>query len=133
MIIKYRLQLIDFMKFIDYVFRSNGGGVTAEAGVPVPEVRCVLAPEDGLGSGYVMTRLEGETIPLLRDVIALVKGRMRLNIELKEHGHERAFPESVVDLIRRSDIALYQAKQDGRNQVIEYRADMDDTAPADHD
>ena len=44
-------------------------GLAAGAGVPVPEVRCVLEPGDGLGSGYVMTRLEGETIPrrILRD------------------------------------------------------------------
>lgn len=40
-----------------------------EAGVPVPEVRCVLEPDDGLDSGYLMTRLEGETIArrILRD------------------------------------------------------------------
>jgi len=38
-------------------------------GVPVPEVRLVLAPGDRLGSGYVMQRLAGETIPrrILRD------------------------------------------------------------------
>jgi aminoglycoside phosphotransferase (APT) family kinase protein len=44
-------------------------GLAAETGVPVPEVRCVLAPEDGLDSGYLMTRLAGETIPrrILRD------------------------------------------------------------------
>jgi len=44
-------------------------GLAAGAGVPVPEVRCVLDPADALGSGYVMTRLEGETIPrrILRD------------------------------------------------------------------
>lgn len=44
-------------------------GLAAQAGVPVPTVRYVLAPEDGLGSGYLMQRLEGETIPrrILRD------------------------------------------------------------------
>jgi aminoglycoside phosphotransferase (APT) family kinase protein len=44
-------------------------GLAAQAGVPVPRVRHVLAPEDGLGSGYLMQRLEGETIPrrILRD------------------------------------------------------------------
>jgi aminoglycoside phosphotransferase (APT) family kinase protein len=38
--------------------------ITAAAGakVPVPHVRFVLAPEDELGSGFVMDRLEGETV-----------------------------------------------------------------------
>ncbi len=40
-----------------------------EGGVPVPKVICVFSPEDGLGPGYVMNRLEGETIArkILRD------------------------------------------------------------------
>lgn len=39
------------------------------AGVPVPTVRHVLAPEDGLGHGFVMNRIAGETIArkILRD------------------------------------------------------------------
>ncbi len=43
--------------------------VAAEQSVPVPAVRFVLDESDALGSGYVMERLEGETIPrkLLRD------------------------------------------------------------------
>lgn len=32
------------------------------AGVPVPAVRRVLRPEDGAGDGFVMDRLEGETL-----------------------------------------------------------------------
>jgi aminoglycoside phosphotransferase (APT) family kinase protein len=31
-------------------------------GVPVPEVLCVLQPEDGLGEGFLMEWLEGETL-----------------------------------------------------------------------
>jgi aminoglycoside phosphotransferase (APT) family kinase protein len=44
-------------------------GLAAQAGVPVPAVRYVLTPDDRLGSGYLMQRLEGETIPrkILRD------------------------------------------------------------------
>ncbi len=40
-----------------------------EAGVAAPRVRCVLTPEDGIGDGYVMDRLPGETIArkILRD------------------------------------------------------------------
>lgn len=39
------------------------------AGVPVPAVRFVLEAEDGIGAGFVMDRVEGETIPrrILRD------------------------------------------------------------------
>jgi aminoglycoside phosphotransferase (APT) family kinase protein len=39
------------------------------AGVPAPVVRYVLQPDDDLGGGFVMERIEGETIPgkILRD------------------------------------------------------------------
>ena len=37
-------------------------GLAAAAGVPVPRVRLVLGPEHGLGSGYVMDRIDGETL-----------------------------------------------------------------------
>jgi aminoglycoside phosphotransferase (APT) family kinase protein len=42
---------------------------TAAAGVAVPRPRLLLDPADGLGSGFVMHRIEGETIPrrILRD------------------------------------------------------------------
>jgi aminoglycoside phosphotransferase (APT) family kinase protein len=42
---------------------------TAAAGVPVPRVRVLLGPDDGLGHGFVMDRVDGETIPrrILRD------------------------------------------------------------------
>jgi len=41
----------------------------AAAGVPVPRVRMLLGPGDGLGDGFVMDRIDGETIPrrILRD------------------------------------------------------------------
>lgn len=41
----------------------------AAAAAPVPGVRFVLEEDDGLGAGYVMERIEGETIPrkILRD------------------------------------------------------------------
>jgi aminoglycoside phosphotransferase (APT) family kinase protein len=40
-----------------------------EAGVPSPRVLHVLEPQDGLGTGFIMDRIEGETIPrkILRD------------------------------------------------------------------
>jgi aminoglycoside phosphotransferase (APT) family kinase protein len=43
--------------------------LAADAKVPVPNVRYVLSENDGLGSGFVMDRLEGETLArrILRD------------------------------------------------------------------
>lgn len=38
-------------------------GLAAQAGVPVPTVLAVLPPDGPLGAGYLMTRIEGETIP----------------------------------------------------------------------
>ena len=40
-----------------------------DAGLPSPRVMHVLKPEDGLGTGFIMTRIEGETIArkILRD------------------------------------------------------------------
>lgn len=51
----------------------------AAGGVPVPGVRHVLTPQDGLGEGYFMMRVEGETIPrkILRDeAFAAVRHRL---------------------------------------------------------
>lgn len=52
----------------------------AQAGdVPVPHVRHILQPEDGLGEGAVTERIDGETIParLLRQPeLAAARGRM---------------------------------------------------------
>ena len=43
--------------------------LVADCGVPVPDVRYVLEPQDGLGRGFVTTRVTGETIArkILRD------------------------------------------------------------------
>jgi aminoglycoside phosphotransferase (APT) family kinase protein len=37
-------------------------GAAAAVGVPVPSVPCVLAPNDGLGRGFIMGFVEGETL-----------------------------------------------------------------------
>ena len=37
--------------------------LAAAEGVPVPEVLCILRPEDPLGPGYIMTRERGEGLP----------------------------------------------------------------------
>lgn len=43
--------------------------LAADAGIPVPRVRRVLTPADGVGAGFVMDFVDGETIPrkILRD------------------------------------------------------------------
>ena len=43
--------------------------LTYDAGLPSPKVMYVLRPEDDLGSGFIMVRVEGETIArkILRD------------------------------------------------------------------
>lgn len=49
------------------------------AGLPVPIVAIVLEPDDGLGEGFVMSRVEGETLPrrILRDAeFADARGRL---------------------------------------------------------
>ncbi len=43
----------------------------------------------------------GEPLPTLEEVMALVRGKMKLNIEVKLHGHERDIAKLVVDTIRR--------------------------------
>lgn len=51
----------------------------AGSGVPVPGVMHTLAPRDGLGDGFLMTRIAGETIPrkILRDAAyAAVRPRL---------------------------------------------------------
>src|SRR5258708_3841804 len=54
-----------------------------EAGVPSPRVMHVLRPEDGLGTGFIMARIEGETIArkIVRDE-AFAKARPMLARQL---------------------------------------------------
>lgn len=97
-----------------FILRRNPGGATkrgtaagmetearlirlaAGAGAPVPPVAHVCGPEDGLGSGFVMGRVEGETLPrkLLRDP-EYAAARERLAFQLgaaaaRIHGIDRA-------------------------------------------
>jgi aminoglycoside phosphotransferase (APT) family kinase protein len=56
------------------------------AGVPVPLVPVVLAPSDGLGEGYVMSHVDGETIPrrILREA-EFASARPRMARQCGEH------------------------------------------------
>ena len=93
--------------------------LAGEAGVPVPGVRIVLEPSDGVGSGYVMDRLEGETIArrILRDAaFAAVRPRLARQCgEILARIH--ALPrERLADLpVAPADVQLelYRASYDG--------------------
>lgn len=50
-------------------------------------------------------RFRGEPLPTLEQVVETVRAGMRLNLELKTHGHERGFVEAVVEAIRRHGLA----------------------------
>ena len=46
-------------------------------------------------------KFAGERLPTLEEAMALVRGKVKLNIEVKLHGHERNVAQLVVDTIRR--------------------------------
>jgi glycerophosphoryl diester phosphodiesterase len=48
---------------------------------------------------------KGEPIPILREVIQLAKGKIRLNIEVKVSGEDPEIVQKVVDIIRSEGIA----------------------------
>jgi glycerophosphoryl diester phosphodiesterase len=45
----------------------------------------------------------GEKIPFLREAINLVKGKIKLNLELKIHGHEVNLAKNLVNILRKQD------------------------------
>lgn len=87
-------------------------------GVAVPEVCFLLDPDDGLGSGFVMERIEGETIPrrILRDdAYAAARDRMARQCgELAARIH-------AVDPATLPPLPV----QTAGDQVIQYRELMD--------
>jgi glycerophosphoryl diester phosphodiesterase len=46
-------------------------------------------------------RFAGERLPALEEVIALVRGKMQLNIEAKIHGHERNVASLILETLQR--------------------------------
>lgn len=61
----------------------------------LPELRGLDA------GGWFDMHFRGEPLPTLDQVIALVRGKMKLNIEVKLHGHERDIARLVIEAIRR--------------------------------
>jgi glycerophosphoryl diester phosphodiesterase len=82
-----------------------------------------------LDSGsWFAPEFKDERVPTLRSAIELVKGRMRLNIELKYHGRESGFEESVVALLRgtgfEKDCVLTSLKAAGLARVRALAPDL---------
>lgn len=46
---------------------------------------------------------KGEPVPLFKDVLETVKGKIRLNIELKMNGHQKQLTEKVVDMLHQEN------------------------------
>lgn len=88
-------------------------------GVPVPEVRHVLAPEDALGEGFLMQRIAGATLPgrILRDP-ALASVLPRLASQLGTI----AAAIHAVDLARLPQLPLLDAPRQLQHLHSQYQA-----------
>jgi aminoglycoside phosphotransferase (APT) family kinase protein len=87
--------------------------------VPVPEVRYVLVPEDGLGEGFLMERIAGATLPgkILRDP-ALASVRPQLASQLG--GIAAAI--HAVELSRLPELPLLDAQRQLQHLHSQYQA-----------
>ena len=58
----------------------------------------------GLDVGFWFSEdFKGEPIPTLKSIIEAVRGKMKLNIELKMNGHEKQLTEKVVAMVENED------------------------------
>jgi glycerophosphoryl diester phosphodiesterase len=55
--------------------------------------------------GWFDSRFAGERVPTLQEVLAAVRGRARLVIELKYYGHDQQLEQRVVDIVESMDMA----------------------------
>lgn len=88
-------------------------------GVPVPEVRYVLAPQDALGEGFLMQRIAGATLPgkILRDA-ALASVRPKLASQLG--GIAAAI--HAIDLSRLPELPLLDAHHQVQHLHSQYQS-----------
>lgn len=93
--------------------------LAAKAGVPVPPVPYVLAPEDDLGPGYIMGRIEGETIArkILRDD-AFAEARPKLarqcgQILARIHAIDKSLLPELNVMTPKAHFAQYRTIYDG--------------------
>jgi len=54
--------------------------------------------------GWFAPEFADERVPTLRDVLAVVKGRSKLMVELKYYGHDQQLEQRVIDLIEAADM-----------------------------
>ena len=100
-----------------------------QAGVPVPRVEHVLTPEEGLGSGFVMARIGGETLArrILRDaafahartVLARQMGEAAARIHRVDLGAAGDLRRVTVQSALDGAYALYRANGT-RRPVVEW-------------
>ncbi len=90
-----------------------------DCGVPVPQVRYVLAPDDALGEGFLMQRIAGATLPgkILRDP-ALATVRPQLAGQLGTI----AAAIHAVDLSRLPQLPLLDAQRQLQHLHTQYQA-----------
>lgn len=50
-------------------------------------------------------KYKGEPIPKFKDVIDLVRGKLKLNIELKTNGHEKQLADRVVKIVKDKNVS----------------------------
>jgi glycerophosphoryl diester phosphodiesterase len=71
----------------------------------------------------------GERIPTLREVLEMVRGRARVNIELKYNGHDVRLAERVVEVVEAAgmeqEVVLMSLSYDGVRQVRSLRPDWE--------
>jgi aminoglycoside phosphotransferase (APT) family kinase protein len=93
--------------------------VVHEFNVPVPEVCYVLAPDDGLGEGFLMQRIAGATLPgkILRDA-ALTSVRPQLAGQLGSI----AAAIHAVDLERLAELPLLDAQRQLQHLHSQYQS-----------
>lgn len=91
----------------------------ADNGVPVPAVQWLLEPEDGLGQGYIMQRLKGETLPkrILHDA-RFAKARKQLACQCGEvlariHAIDSVELPGLVDLSAPKQLSMLRSLYDG--------------------
>jgi aminoglycoside phosphotransferase (APT) family kinase protein len=103
--------------------------LAGETGTPVPEVVHVFTPEEGLGSGYVMTRVPGETLArrLLRDaeyaqarpLLARQLGEAAARIHQIDPARAGPLRQTTIEASLEGAYALYKANG-GRRPVVEW-------------
>ncbi len=72
-------------------------------------------------------KFSDQRVPLLSEVLAICKDRVKLNIELKYYGHDQQLEQRVVDLVKaadmESDIVVMSLKQSGIDKIRQIEPD----------